>query len=337
MESERHMLTGIARLQDGDWEAALGHFERALEIRQVGRWRDDPQSAWILAAAWINRSDALRQLGRTHDGIQSLDCAIDAMNHVPLEKNSGYADRLILAWINRATACGEIGCNDEALAAFSQAESLLADRLANPSAARRLLASMLHANRARILLDLGRLVDGWSDSRTAVALTTPTAWDGESAVVGICARGIHCRALAMLLDDPAHRGLEPDWIARATDLVEEALEMARRSGYQGEWLDGLVRYGARIYRICQPHFLVEFIGESLPPTANPVLRRQLGGELILAKVDLELRVREHPHDNDLVAREIRLLENLQQLETKLAGVSMNPPPLSRRKTTLTPA
>ncbi len=337
MESRSHMLAGIARLQEGDWLTSLGHFDRAAEIRLAGPWREDPQSAWILAAAWINRSDALRPLGRTPEAIESLDRAIDAMRHVPLEGNPGYLDRLILAWINRATACGEVGRNDEAFESFSKATTLLGNPIGRLSESRRLLASMLHGNRARLLLDQGNLLDGWRDSQSAVALTTPADAAGESAVAAIQARGIHCRALAMLLDDTARDGLEPDWIARATDLVEEALAVVRTSGYQGKWIDSLIRYGARIYRVCQPHFLIEFIRESLPLATDNELRRLLSVELLLAKVDLERRVREQPHDNALVARETRLLANLQRLEIKLAGNSRLSPPLSRRSPILIPA
>lgn len=328
------MIAGIARLQEGDWDTSLGHFDRAVELRLSGPWSEDPRSAWVLAAAWINRSDALRPLGRTLEAIESLDRAIDAMHHVPLEGNPGYVDRLILAWINRATACGEIGRNDEAFEAFSKAGKLLENHHTPPANSRRLLAAMLHANRARLLLDLGNPLDGWKESRSAVALTPAVDATDESAIAAIRARGIHCRALAMLLDDPARDRLEQDWIARATDLVEEALTLVRNTGYQGEWIDDLICYGARIYRVCQPHFLAEFIRESSPLAPNRKLRRQLSSELLFAKADLERRVREQAHDSSLVARETRLLANLQRLEFKLAGISSFSPPPSRRTTVL---
>lgn len=75
MESKRHMLGGIARLEDGDWLTALRHFDHAIALREALPWRDDVESAWVLAAAWINRSDLLRFLGEPEEGIRSLDRA----------------------------------------------------------------------------------------------------------------------------------------------------------------------------------------------------------------------------------------------------------------------
>ncbi|MEO5716603.1 MAG: tetratricopeptide repeat protein [Luteolibacter sp.] len=324
MESKRHMLEGIALMEQGEWQTALGHFEKAIEIREALPWRSDVESAWVLAAAWINRSDVLRMLGNTDEGILSLDRAIEAMQHVPLETNAGYADRLILAWINRATACGEADRMADALAGFSKAEELLETWGGTPTPGRKLMASMLHANRARVLLEMGSTVGSWQSARLAVDfLKISNDLTGPAAEAAIKARGILCRALAMLLNQPDGIALAQDWIARATDSAEEALAISRSSGYRGAWIADLVRYGAKIYRVCQPHFLAEFIREWTtgdgPLSDDGTLKREMAGELLLAQADLERRVRLAPHETKIVSREIKTLSTLQIVQKELTS------------------
>ncbi len=322
MESKRHMLAGIGRMEQGDWPAALHHFDSAVQLREAIPWRDDVESAWVLAAAWINRSDVLRFLGDPEEGIRSLDRAIDAMKFVRLEENPGYANRLILAWINRGTACGEVRRLDEALAGFSTAENLLVEWGGPTTPERILMSSMLHANRARVMLELGRIFDGWRDSQMAVSLLEGLEPAEVVTEAGIKARGILCRALALLLDEPRGAEQAVDWIARATDSAEEALAMARESNYRGIWVADLVRYGARIYRICQPHFLGEFIREWTtsdgPLAGNEALKCEMANELLLARADLERRVRQFPHETERVERAITTLLSLQLAEAELA-------------------
>lgn len=322
MESKRHMLDGLARMRDGDFLTALQNFEEAASIRESQPWHDDPQAAWLLAAAYINRSDVLRILNRANEAVQSLDRAIHAMSHVPLDQSPDCPDRLILAWINRATTCGEQRKPAEALAGFSQAEELLETWGATLTPERHLLSSMLHANRARVLLDLGRSIGGWQSAVNAVDFLKNLDLVGPVAEASIKARGILCHSLAMLLDEPGGIELAQDWIATATDSTEEALSLIRSSGYRAPWLADFVRYGAKIYRICQPHFLGEFIREWTtgdgPLTDDDVLRKEMSRELLLAKAELEQRVRLRPHDTEHVQRAISTLSSLQRAEAALA-------------------
>ncbi|MES2922186.1 MAG: hypothetical protein V4819_11605 [Verrucomicrobiota bacterium] len=319
------MLEGIARMEEGDWLTALRHFDRAIELREALPWREDVDSAWVLAAAWINCSDVLRILGEVEVGIVSLDRAIEAMNYVRLAENPGYASRLILAWINRGTACGETGRADEALSGFSKAEEVLNEWGGPNTPQRKLMASMLHANRARVLLQSGGTVEGWRDAQCAVTILG----DMESLPIvteaAIKARGILCHALALLLDEPRGAGHVDDWIARATDAAEEALALVRSSGYRGIWVADLVRYGARIYRICQPQFLGEFLREWMtaagPFAGNEALRVEMTNEILLARVDLERRVRRYPHETELVSAAISTLLSLQLAENEFAAAS----------------
>jgi tetratricopeptide (TPR) repeat protein len=323
MESKRHMREGIARMEQGDWLTALRHFDRAVELREAMPWRDDVESAWVLAAAWINRSDVLRFLGSPQEGIHSLDRAIDAMHFVRLVENPGYANRLILAWINRGTACGEARQMEAALDGFSTAEKLMETWGGPTTPERKLMASMLHANRARVLLEIGSFIDGWRDAKMAVAYLNGLEPAAVVTDAAIQARGILCRALALLLDEPRGAEQAGDWIAVATDSAEEALALVRSSGYRGVWVADLVRYGARIYRICQPHFLGEFLCEWItadgPLAGNSELKCEMANLLLLARADLERRVRQQPHETEFVQRATATLLSIQLAEAELAA------------------
>jgi len=323
MESVRHMLEGISRMEHGEWLAALCHFDRAVELRETLHWRGNVESAWLLAAAWINRSDVLRQLEETAEAIRSLERAIEAMSYVPLADNPGYVSRLVLAWINHATACGEAHRFDESLASFARAHGLLDMWGGAVSPERKLLASMLEVNRARVLLELGRPIQAWREARMGVERLRDLEQVEPVKAAAIKARGVLCRALATLLDEPGGTDLAEDWIARATDAAEEALALVRASSYRGAWVADLLRYGARIYRICQPHFLGEYLCEWLAAdgllSGNETLKQEMCHELMLARYDLELRVRQSPHLTDRVEREMATLLSLQVAETALAG------------------
>ncbi len=184
-----------------------------------------------------------------------------------------------------------------------------------------MMVSMLHANRARVLLDFGRTVGGWQSAQTSVDCLRDIDVTPTVAEASIKARGILCRALAMLLDEPGGTDLAPDWIARATDSTEEALALVRSSGYRAPWLADFARYGAKIYRICQPHFLGEFIREWAtgdgPLAGDETLKREMSQELLLAKAELEQRVRLRPHDTGHVQRALATLASFQRAEALL--------------------
>ncbi|BCU77317.1 hypothetical protein [Luteolibacter sp. LG18] len=317
--SKQEMQQGIALLGQGEWRAALGHFDRAVALRESFPWREDGESAWLLAAAWINRSDALRQLGDERllpEAIRSLDRGIEAMGHVPLDGDPMFAERLILAWINRATACGDAGRTEESLAGFAEAENVLETHGRDVTPTRRFLAAMATINRARVLLDAGRVEDGWREAAAGVAALRPQEpGDGLIAQTGIRARAVLCRALALLAETPEGTASAGDWIATATDAAEEALAIVKRSGLHDPAVPDLVRYGARIYRVCQPQFLAEFIHEWVgaegPLAGDPGLREEMQGVILLARAEAETRLRTAPHDDEVAQRELRILRTLE--------------------------
>ncbi len=315
------VLEGITHLENGSLQTALSLFDQAIAIREASDWQSHPLAAWGLAAAHINRSDALRQIGNLPEAIRSLHNAILAMEHVPLSEHPSYPDRLILAWINLATTHGDLDQTKSSVEAFAKAESLLTAWGSETTPNRKTFAAMFYTNRARFLMGVGQPINAWSDAAHAVRLLDSLGSRQEISSASIHARGILCQALAHILDPPNGEKLETDWIARATDAAEEVLGLARVTNYQGLWLPDLVRYCARIYRICQPHFLGEFLHETFSRDSHLAkqsdLLREMINELALARSELVVRVLANPHDTELVQRETAILHKIQLAETRL--------------------
>ncbi|YCM42333.1 tetratricopeptide repeat protein [Verrucomicrobiaceae bacterium 227] len=318
MIARQDMLDGIAELERGNWQSARSHFDQAIRTRTATPWQNDPQSAWLLAAAWINRADALRFLGHPNEALTDLSQAIAAMRYVPIAENVLYLNRLILAWINRATILGEIGMPGEALAAFETAQSLFAAPL-HPG--QFLHSITLHTNRARLLLDEGFTLEGLKEAQYAIGILKEIEPAQAPAEASLKSRAILCRALALLLDSPKDRDLIDDWIALATDTVEEALLTAKESNYQGEFLGDLVRYGAKIYGVCQPNFLSEYLREWLSPDTHfardPALLLDLHQETKNAIANLERHLRKNFPNPPIVISAIETLEYLKQAKREI--------------------
>ena len=312
MIARQNMLDGIADLERGDWPQALSNFDKAILIRTATPWRESPESAWLLAAAWINRADAFRFLNHPNDAIRDLDQAIDAMQHVPVRENLIYLNRLILAWINRATILGDLARTTEAISDFETAQSLLITPLPPDQF---VLAATLHSNRSRLNLDIGLIQEGLKDAQRSVELFNQIQADKSVAEPSLRSRAILCRALALLLDTPKGGKLIEDWIALATDTIEDALSTAKKFSYQGKLLGDLVRYGAKIYATCQPHFLREYLLDclTLPNilSHDPGLVDDLRREIKLAIENVGRHLRRNYSNPPIVVSAIQTLNDLK--------------------------
>ena len=317
-DSTRRMVAGLEAMAREDWPNALIHFEEAVAQRERLPWREEPESAWMLAAAWINRGDVLLRSGQPEgvaEAVKSFDRVIEAMSHVPLERNPAFTERLVLAWINRGTACGEQGDFAKALDAFSEAEQLIAGKESQMTAELRFMETMLRTNRAKVLIGAGQPAVAWEDVRFAIRILRNFGTSPPVLTAAIRARCIQCRALAMLLEQPGGAERVGDWIAEATDSAEEALALVRFSGHRDEWIADLVRYGAKIYQVCQPHFLGEFLTEWLagngPLAMDRKLREEMRSLLLLAQMEVERKVLLVPHDTEFVEAQTKILRSLQ--------------------------
>jgi hypothetical protein len=318
------MHDGILCLQRGAFAEALERFDRVIAIREQWDWLKHPEAAWMLAAAWLNRADALRGLASAtclRDALAALDRALEVMEVLPLAENPALADRPILAWIHRATLCAEADDVEGAVAGFSQADAILETWGRNSSSQRVMLDAMLQSNRAKFShLGLSGL-DRWRDVRHALALLGALPESGETRRARAIAEAICCQVLAQMLDEPKDLAEVEDWIAEATDAAESALAYAQSCERQEAWMADLVRYGARIYRVCQPHFLGEFLCDWLAGDGwfanDGGLKEDARRELLLARMEAERRVRLAPHDTDLVEKQRRLLASLQLADGRI--------------------
>eukprot|EP00903_Cladosiphon_okamuranus_P003541 g3539.t1 len=319
-ESLAIMAEGFSLFHAGEFTRAEDCFRAAGAIRDRMPWREDAEAAWMRAAAWINHGDAImRGSGpeRLGEALLSVEKGIEALGYMKLNENPAFPEQLVLALIHKGTLHGEMGTFAEAQQAFSRAETLLRAHGKTTRVESRRLAGMLMVNRARIHLMEGSVSKGVADARKGVGILN-SAGDAGAAVR---ARAVFCEALAGLLDLPGGLDEVEDWIAEATDAVEEAMEILRRTGLEEPGAADLVRYGAKIYRVCQPAFLAEFLVEWLcgngPVAGDSMLRKEMMGELLLAKVELERNVLRRAHETDYVRRQTEILKTLQADEITL--------------------
>ncbi len=318
-DSTRLMVAGFEAIAREDWREAACYFLQAAQMREHLPWGEDAESAWMLAAAWLNHGDMLLRTTEPsllREALRSFNRTIVAMSHVSLGQSPAHVERLILTWLYRASACGEAGETEQAFASFSHAEALLAEWGGDVTPVRRFMACMLRVNRARLMISSGRPLDAWQEAKEGIRLLRPLDLTVETSRAGIQARSIQCRALAMLLDEPGGPEKVGDWIAEATDSAEEALALVRASGFRDQWVSDLVRYGARIYQACQPQFLGEFLVEWLagngPLSGDEILKEEMKGMLWLAVVEAERKVLSALHETEFVEKQTRIVKALQQ-------------------------
>lgn len=317
-ESTRRMAVGFEAMSCGDWLGAAEHFRIAAADREKLPWREDVEAAWLLSACWLNLGDVLVRAGDSallREALASLDRAIETMGPLDMNENPAFQDRLILALLNRAGAWSDYGDSEAALRDFAQAESMLEKWRVDATPMRQFLAAMLPVNRARTIIGSGRVREAWTEAKRGLGLLSAVAPTYEAALAGIHARSIQCHVLARLLDEPDGAASVGDWIAEATDAAEQALALVRETRFHGEWVADLVRYGAMIYRACQPHFLGEFLTEWLgaagPLSGDDALKAEMRQVLWRAIADTERKVLAAPHETEFVEKQTRVLSSLQ--------------------------
>jgi tetratricopeptide (TPR) repeat protein len=200
-----HTLLGMALAEQRDLERAVGHFERALELRPA------------FSAAHVALGAALAQLGRADDAVGHFEAAlaveptsVDALNNL---------GRVLL----------DRGRIDEAIARYEAALALAPDR------------PMLHANLGMALGRRGRLDEARAALEQAVALdpTSVRALDllgGALIALGRPADGLSWIDRALALDPTSGRA----HASRAAALValgrrteaQAAVAAARANGVQ---------------------------------------------------------------------------------------------------------
>ncbi|OAI56146.1 hypothetical protein AYO49_04790 [Verrucomicrobiaceae bacterium SCGC AG-212-N21] len=274
---------GLALLDDGSRAAltkALPCFERAIELRRDLPLDQNPKYMWGLSAAWMNAADVLTRLGEPTQlarAMESYDKAIALLQRMPLDEHPTFRARLALAWMNRGlAAAGQANAEgtQEARRCFAESiQQFQGHPPAHPE--QRRILSCAHLNHGHALLNQQPPEPSLARENAFAALGLAAEFEKNevlAAQIGLQARHLLCRAIAFLVD----LGRVPeDWISETTDAVDDGMALARYWRLHGETAllseieAELFRYGALILRMCQPHFLSEFILECMDPERSP--------------------------------------------------------------------
>lgn len=313
------MVAGLRAMGQGEWCIAIEQFRAAAELRESLPWASDDESAWMLAAAWLNHGDALSRTGDSavlSEALDSFNRAIEVMDHVDLEIHPSRPERLILCRINRAGTYCERGEISQSLNEYEEAQRLMDYWGEGVTAERCFLAAMMKINHSRALLRFGKPFEAWKHVKEGLVRLNSLSLTNETAAAGIQGRSIQCHALAMLLDKPSGVEKVGDWIAEATDSAEEALTLVKQTGFRDTWVADLVRYGAHIYRRCQPHFLgeflIEWLGKDGPLGDDHTLKEEMKVVLWNTLHETARRVLDIPQDTEFVERQTRVVKSLQR-------------------------
>lgn len=287
------MKRGIALLSANDAAAlpeALNCFEQALAIRRELPFEESTWYRWLLTACWMNRGDVLTRLGNPADlaaAVQSFDEAIFHLQKLPLEQDSQYCGRLALAWMNRSLALRAQATPESlhaALLSLDHGKTVIEESEAKGLPVNTALLPILLINRAALLLEASppRMQAAMQVTEEALTLCQQTEHlNLQAAEIGLKARHIFCRAVALLLETPpVDTSRADDWIMQATDKVDEAMQLTARWESQKEagpfhaMRHELFRYGCNLLLAYQPHFMAEFLLDVLDPEqGSPLLAK----------------------------------------------------------------
>lgn len=267
---------GIALLTLNNEESlkqALGHFDRAIELRKALPLDQNPVFPWGLAAALMNRADVLSRLdAKTHadEVVRSYDEAIKALSAMPPDSHPSLPSRIALAWMNRGLIL-ESADPAEALRSLNQAvetcESVPPEHRGAAEAHRVLIGALLNRTVVQAATDP---TAAWPNAQKTILLTQQIEQrELLAAEIGLRARYLLCRLHTQLQPKEAD-----DWITETTDAVDDGLALARHWYKHGvkslqPLAQELFRFGLKVYQIWQPHFLSEYILDNLDPERSP--------------------------------------------------------------------
>jgi hypothetical protein len=258
-------------------------FDQAIALRRTLPLQANPWYSYGLIAGWMNRADTLTRLGSPEDlteALRSYDEALLQLRTLPLNENPLFRRRLAIAWLNRGITLQEMGTEDcfaQAVSSFDAGIAALQNENASAIPDRDQLLASAWMNRGNALLCFRTpdLLSARAAAKEALLLIAGSeGTESIAAEVGFKARHVLCRALAELLARNESKTTTDGWLAEATDVVDDGMKWARTWELRG--VDrfralsiDLFRFGARVYQVYQPHFLAEFLSETLSPDEYP--------------------------------------------------------------------
>ena len=276
------LRTSAAWLQHGQFLEARQQFndavaacDQAIASLAGDRTAPDLERRRQLALAWMNRGNALQKTGSPPglgDAVRSYDEAIAIFQTLPLETEPAFRNHLGAAWMNRGHAL-MVAADPAAADSFEQAIAQLRKLPQNSDPFYRLNLAGAWTNLAHVLLASASLSAG-ERSRAAArnaldALAGVEQAHEEFAAMSLRARRAQVMALGELLATAGQkRESITDLAGEATDVIEGGLALAREFERRGvtqlrPLAMRLFRLGAQLYCAYQPHFLGEFLLETL--------------------------------------------------------------------------
>lgn len=261
--------------------AAIDCYDRALALLRLLPDSADPQHLRDFGVAWMNRGNALQKLGTPEtltSAVAAYDEAIALLRRTP-DRDPVFANSLGAAWLNRGHALAQQGAASlpAAITAYQEAIAVLQKLpVAEHRSARiNLAGAWLNLGNALLQLTPPRAVDARAAALAARALTgAQESSDQIIADVALKARRVQCEALGHLLVAGPDRATVRSYADEAGETVDEGLALVRHWEFHGVQhyrpvAARLYRFGARLGLIHQPHFLAEFLLESLDPARAP--------------------------------------------------------------------
>ncbi|MBP6506280.1 MAG: hypothetical protein KA257_01835 [Opitutaceae bacterium] len=262
---------------------AIGCYDEALAALRQLPFESDPQLRRDLGVAWMNRGNALQKQASPAslaEAVAAYDEAIAHLQKLPLLENSAYANSLGAAWLNRGHAfqqqdgasLREAVLSHQTAIAILQKLPVAEDR----SALINLAAAWMNLANALLALNAPKHADARVAAQASLALCARAeSSDPVMADIALKARRALCDAIGHLLvaagSDQAAVGT---LATEASDAIDHGLALVRHWEFHGiqthrALANRLYRFGAQLYLIHQPHFLAEFLLESLDPPAAP--------------------------------------------------------------------
>lgn len=327
-----HLQRGLCRFSTGDAGRvadALADFDAAVALRGALPLEDE-EVRWGLATALMHRADALHRMeGRAADARAAFDDAIHHLRQLPYQDNPTTLQRLALACANRGLVAED---PEEARRGFDECIALLPSPV-NPPQLLTLGSALL--NRGRHSLQVAADPDACAaDARRVLELLAPHERNHPApAELSLQARHLLAHALCGWLDESRRgAGSKDDWVGDATDAVEEALAVERhweQLGFPGlrPLACEIYQLGLHVYRVRQPHFLAEFLVESMDPEmspgapfGDPGFQAATGRALHQAVNEAVQRATAAAGDPVLQEKQQGILRTLQAADQRLAGL-----------------
>ena len=305
------------------YDSAIGYLRGVPDAGDVG-----PRHA--LGLVWMNRGNAYQKIGTPvsiADAVRSYDEAIAVFSTLPVETEPAFRHHLGAAWLNRGHA--QVALADAgAVASFETATTVLAQLPldADPSFPLNLAGAHANLAHATIGTDTARAADA---ARSALRIVVEKERAHfEFAAMSLRARHVLVAALGTRLSQP---GLDvaqrTALVAEATDMVDEALALAREVESLGiaelrPLAQRLFQFGAQLYGSHQPQFLAEYVSEHLgvPAFAADAGFRSVAAAILertVAALQQTLSAVKQPEQASQLSEIIQSLRDAQALVTQL--------------------